>query len=148
MDELIILKEDAELVTAMQHFGDNMPIPLERDVFLLGTFAAGADHVPGIDVIYEALEEGDPITLIREPENPFDEYAIRLEIAREGDPGPELPEDLEEFAGQKIGYIPRGTVNKIFARLMDAGKLLYGVVRTKETQNNWHRIVVKVYLKD
>ena len=148
MDELILLKEDAELVSAMQYFGDAMPIPLERDIFLLGTFAAGADYVDCIDIVYELLEEGDPITLVREPENPIDEYAIRLEVAREGDPGPALPERLQPFAGQKIGYIPRGTVNKIFARLMDAGKLLYGTVRTKEVQSDWHRIVVKVYLKD
>ena len=148
MDELILLKEDAELVTAMQHFGDAMPVPLEHDIFLLGTYAAGADHVDCIERVYKLLEEGDPVTLVREPENPVDEYAIRLEIARDCDPGPELPERLQTFAGQKIGYIPRGTVNKIFARLMDAGKLLYGVVRIKEAQNDWHRIVVKVYLKD
>ncbi len=148
MDEQIILKEDAELVSVIQHLGDAMPVPYERDIFLLGTFAAGADYTDQIDLIYDLLEEGDPITMIREPENPYDEFAIRLEIAHRGDPGPELPERLLVYEGVKIGYIPRGTVNKVFARLMDAGKLLYGVIRAKETIGRYHRIVVKVYLKD
>ena len=148
MDEQIILKEDADLVAAVQRIGDAMPIPYERDIFLLGTFSAGADYQEQIEGIYSLLQEGDPVTMIREPENEHDEYAIRLEVARQGDPGPELPDRLTRFEGAKIGYIPRGTVNKIFARLMDAGKLLYGVIRAKETIGDYHRIVVKVYLKD
>ena len=148
MDEQIILKEDAELAAVMQRLGDAMPVPYERDIFLLGTFAAGADFREHIDQIYDLLEEGDPVTMIREPENPYDEYAIRLEVAHRGDPGPDLPDRLSGYEGAHIGYIPRGTVNKIFARLMDAGKLLYGVVRAKEEGGNYHRIVVKVYLKD
>lgn len=47
----------------------------------------------------------------------------------------------------KLGYIPMKN-NKVFARLMDAGKLLYGVVRRKEMDGEYHRIVVKIYLKD
>ena len=47
----------------------------------------------------------------------------------------------------KLGYIPRA-YNKAFARLMDAGKLLYGVVRHKERVNRYYRIVVKIYLRD
>lgn len=148
MDEQIILKEDADLVAAMQRIGNAMPVPYERDIFLLGTYSAGADYQEQIEGIYDLLEEGDPVTMIREPDNEYDEYAIRLEIAHKGDPGPELPSRLQRFEGAKIGYIPRGTVNKIFARLMDAGKLLYGVVRDKECMGDYHRIVVKVYLKD
>jgi hypothetical protein len=31
---------------------------------------------------------------------------------------------------------------------MDAGKLLYGVVRRKEMEGKYHRIVVKIFMKD
>ena len=49
--------------------------------------------------------------------------------------------------GLKLGYIPRDR-NKIFARLMDAGKDLYGTVRHKEIVGGYYRIVIKVFLHD
>ena len=49
------------------------------------------------------------------------------------------------------GYDPAKTdleFNKPFARLMDAGKLLYGTVRHKELVAGYYKIVVKIFMRD
>ena len=142
MNELMIQESDLELVEALHRFSDGeLPMPFERDIFLLGVAAAGADYAPNIEALYGAIQEGDLVKLIREPDNFFDEYAIRLEAESEL-----LPASGEGFS-RKLGYIPRAN-NKVFARLMDAGKQLYGLVRVKEHGDNYYRIVVKIYMKD
>ena len=81
---------------------------------------------------------------MREPANPYDEYAIRIEIDTDGIPGYDLSQLDPDL---KLGYVPR-SINKPFARLMDAGKLLYGVVRDKQLITGYHKIIVKIYMRD
>ncbi len=64
-------------------------------------------------------------------DNPYDKRAIVIKNAD----------------GVKIGYIPRAD-NKIFARLMDAGKLLFGKISSKEKQGIWLKIDIAVFLHD
>jgi len=47
----------------------------------------------------------------------------------------------------KIGYIPKAD-NAIFARLMDAGKLLFARIASKEKSGTWLKIAIKVYLHE
>lgn len=49
--------------------------------------------------------------------------------------------------GVKIGYVPRQD-NAIFARLMDAGKLLFGKITEKEKKGAWVKIYIKVFLRE
>jgi hypothetical protein len=49
--------------------------------------------------------------------------------------------------GNKLGYIPR-EYNEILARLMDAGKVLFGEIVDKSFENTWLRINMRVYLED
>jgi hypothetical protein len=44
----------------------------------------------------------------------------------------------------KIGYVPKQD-NVIFARLMDAGKVLFGRIVSKEKKGTWVRIDIKVF---
>lgn len=44
----------------------------------------------------------------------------------------------------KIGYVPQAD-NVIFARLMDAGKLLFGKITSRELRGSWLRIAIKVF---
>ena len=46
--------------------------------------------------------------------------------------------------GVKIGYVPQAD-NVIFARLMDAGKLLFGKITSRELRGSWLRIAIKVF---
>ena len=146
MEELTLQSNEKELIAAI-HGGLQPPLPFERDIFLLGIEIAGANYVPDIERLYGALREGDRVRLVREPENPYDEYAVRIDTEN-GDPlGYLAPDTTALAAEEKLGYIPRSN-NKVFARLMDAGKYLYGVVRHKEIVGTYYKIVVKIYLKD
>jgi hypothetical protein len=47
----------------------------------------------------------------------------------------------------KIGYVPKQD-NAIFARLIDAGKFLFGKITSKEKKGSWVRIYIKVFLHE
>ncbi|MCI6660547.1 HIRAN domain-containing protein [Peptoniphilaceae bacterium SGI.137] len=111
--------------------GLTLPIPFERDIFLFDTYVAGTTHIDGIEAISASLCEGDKLVFYREPENPHDPQAIRIETIQE----------------KKIGYVPQQD-NVIFARLMDAGKSLFGKVMEKELRGSWLKIEIKIYLHE
>lgn len=144
MDDLVLTEQNKPLVAALHHGGETPPLPFERDIFLIGVEIAGTTHVPNIEFLYNALQEGDRVQFFREPENEFDEYAVRID-AMPDTLQPEGP--AEVLPPLKLGYIPRA-YNKMPARLMDAGKNLYGVVRKKEKTDMYHLIVVKIFLRD
>lgn len=108
-----------------------IPMPFERDIFLFDTYVAGTSHVEGIEDLSPHLAEGDKLDFFREPNNAYDEKAIIIKNAD----------------GVKIGYIPKKD-NVIFSRLMDAGKLLFGRIATKEWRDNWLKIDIKIYLHE
>lgn len=69
---------------------------------LLVTSAAGTVYCDPEAV--SSVRPGDALKLVREPENPFDALAVRIDNA----------------AGEKIGYVPRA-LNADIAALLDAG---------------------------
>lgn len=161
MDNLILQEKDKALVSAIHLSGAELPMPFDRDIFLLGIEIAGTSYIPDMERLFASLNEGDRVKLVREPENPYDEYAVRIDTMNDEPLGYLFPEAMAEPEeeqtgsdgenrlpkGEKLGYIPQFQ-NKVFARLMDAGKFLYGVIRHKEMEGDYHRIVVKIYLKD
>ena len=149
MADLIIPPEEHELVQALHGQGEDIavPLPFERDIFLFGTEVAGTYYSENIEELYNSLNEGDLLALIREPDNPYDKYAIRIETSDSHLIGYHPSEAFPPHDSSKLGYIPRVN-NKIIARLMDAGKMLYGVVRSKEMCGDYRRILVKIYMKE
>lgn len=111
--------------------GLDLPKPYEQDIFLFDTVVAGTTHIENIDAIGSSLHEGDKLVFYREPDNPHDPQAIRIETIHE----------------EKIGYVPQQD-NVVFSRLMDAGKLLFGKVTDKEMRGNWLRIRINIYLHE
>jgi hypothetical protein len=107
------------------------PKPFAREIFLIDTHIAGTTHIKGVEEICGKLGPGDRLDFFREPKNEFDKNAI---VIRNTD-------------GSKIGYVPMKQ-NEILARLMDAGKLLYGVIEAKESMENWLKIEIQIYLRD
>lgn len=105
--------------------------PFSRDILLLETWVAGTSHVPGIEELEPYLEPGCRLRLLRVPNNPSDPFAIKI-----------LNED-----GLKLGYVPRQD-NRIPARLMDAGKLLFAVLTGKQPERGWLRLTIELYLHD
>ena len=109
----------------------DIPKPFERDIFLFDTHVAGTSHVEGIEELEPHLGPGDKLDFFREPDNPYDPQAIMIKNAD----------------GVKIGYVPKRD-NVVFARLMDAGKLLFGRISDKEMRGGWLRIEIKVFLHE
>jgi hypothetical protein len=70
--------------------------------------------------VWDQMQDGDTLTLVREPENPYDLSAVRV-----------------DWNGHKLGYIPR-TQNEAVARQMDRGNRLQARI-TKLTKYRNHR---------
>lgn len=108
-----------------------VPKPFEKDIFLFDTHIAGTSYIDGIEELETHLNEDDKLDFFREPDNKYDKRAIVIKT----------------IDGVKIGYVPRYD-NAIFSRLMDAGKLLFGRISSKEGSGRWVRINIKVYLHE
>lgn len=111
--------------------GLSIPKPFERDIFLFDTYVAGTTHIEGIEELEPHLNADDRLEFFREPDNQYDKQAIVIKTAD----------------GVKIGYVPQND-NVIFARLMDAGKLLFGKITAKEKKGSWVKLGIKVYLHE
>ena len=105
--------------------------PFGQTIFLFETHIAGTSYVENIAEIEPSLKVDDVLTFVREPQNQRDELAILVRDALK----------------RKLGYVPRRD-NPVFARLMDAGKRLFGKIRKVERVNNWLKIEIGVYLDD
>ena len=78
----------------------------------------------------EEIKPDDKLSLLRE-DNRFDKNAIVLITENQ----------------KKLGYVPEKD-NVIFARLMDAGKMLVAKIRKIETKGSFTQISIGIYLVD
>lgn len=129
-----LVKTESNSLIGLMHGKDgglSIPKPFERDIFLFDTYVAGTTHIEGIEELEPHLNTDDRIEFFREPDNQYDKQAIVIKTAD----------------GVKIGYVPQND-NVIFARLMDAGKLLFGKITSKEKKGSWVKLGIKVYLHE
>lgn len=108
-----------------------IPKPFEKDIFLFDTYVAGTTHIVGIEELEPHLNIDDRLEFFREPDNQYDKQAIVIKT----------------IDGVKIGYVPKQD-NVIFARLMDAGKLIFAKITSKEKKGSWIKINIKVFLHE
>lgn len=100
-----------------------------RSTLLLEVSVAGFQYYEG-ERLWPRLNPGDPLTLVREPDNPYDERAVAL-----------------YWKDDKLGYIPRAD-NAVIANLMDQGLPVQARLRTKTRGTNpWERLGVEVVMK-
>ena len=118
-----------ELLRAIQS-GKNVPKPFGQEIFLLKTHIAGIYYYEAIKVS-ERLKNGDYLIFQREAENKYDKMAIQIL-------------DLDK---NKLGYVPR-VKNEVISRLMDSGKILYGILEKKEVTDDHIDISIKIFLKE
>lgn len=79
--------------------------------------------------VWPALRVGDALTLTREPDNPYDPRAVRV-----------------DWQGHKLGYVPRRE-NADVARLLDNGQPLTArISRLAEGRDPWSRVRFEVVL--
>ena len=80
--------------------------------------------------LWDQLKVGDPLTLVREPDNSHDARAVRV-----------------EWNGHMLGYVPRAE-NDAVARQLDRGNRLEArIVRLTKHRDPWKRIEFEVFLR-
>ncbi|HUM99168.1 MAG TPA: HIRAN domain-containing protein [Halothiobacillus sp.] len=100
--------------------------PAEADVWLRAHVAGFAYHA-GNDADFLPTE-GETLTLQREPENPHDALAVRI-----------------DWQGRKLGYIPR-PANAEIARALDAGVMLAAKIQRFDAKAElWRRLEFVVH---
>jgi len=132
MDELVKSKSGG-IINLLHDKGGRLsiPKPFEREIYLFDTHIAGTSYIEGIEDLEPHLKIDDKLDFFREPENQYDDKAMVIKNAD----------------GVKIGYLPKAD-NVILSRLMDAGKLLFARITSKEKVENWLKITIKVFLHD
>jgi len=103
--------------------------PLSHEIHLFDSFVSGILNLKDKSILNN-LNVNDKLVLKRDDKN-FDENNINI-----------YTED-----GKRIGYIPEKD-NIIFARLMDAGKLLIARIIEIKGQNSFPVISIGIYLID
>ncbi len=79
--------------------------------------------------LWPQMRVGDALTLVREPDNPHDARAVRV-----------------EWQGHKIGYVPRRE-NADVARFMDGGQTLTARInRLAEVRDPWSRVRFEILI--
>lgn len=80
--------------------------------------------------VWAQLKVGDALTLVREPDNPHDRNAVRV-----------------EWQGQQLGYLPR-LENPAIAAELDRGTAVEArIARLRAAKNPWQRILIDVYVR-
>ncbi|MBL7014219.1 MAG: HIRAN domain-containing protein [Candidatus Marinimicrobia bacterium] len=127
-----LVKIDPSLIAIIRKSLDRngLPMPFVEEIYLLKTHIAGTTFLD-LDEVEPKLKDQDLLIFKRETKNKVDKLAII--IATEN--------------GQKLGYIPRDQ-NPIMARLMDAGKIIFGKLEKKEWVNSWLKLNIRIYLRD
>lgn len=127
-DEIVEKKESAVAAIESHELGDIIK-PLIKEIHLFDSYIAGTTHLEDSTVL-DDIKVGDVLTLQRE-DNKFDSNAILI-----------LNEDKK-----KLGYVPEKD-NIVFARLMDAGKLLKAKITQISQKGSFKQIGLGIYLVD
>ena len=89
---------------------------------------AGFQYYDG-KVLWDNMRVGDTLTLVREPQNPHDTNAVRV-----------------DWNGQSLGYGPRRD-NRDVARQLDRGAPVQArIVNLKEARNPWQRVEYEIFV--
>ena len=98
-----------------------------REVLQLGT-VMGFRHYDG-KAVWKDLHAGQLLTLVREPDNPHDAQAVRV-----------------DWQGHKLGYVPKAD-NIDLARLMDNGTAVMArITKLEKSRRPNNRVQFEVYL--
>ncbi len=128
-NEISITKEQSAVATIEGHELGDIIKPLIKEIHLFDSYIAGTTHLDDTSVL-ETIKVGDTLTLQRE-NNKFDSNAILILNGEK----------------KKLGYVPEKD-NIVFARLMDAGKLLKAKITDIKQKGSFTQISVGIYLVD
>lgn len=99
-----------------------------RPVLIQVSPLAGFQYHHG-EALWDQLREGDSLALTREPENPHDQRAVRL-----------------DWHNWKLGYIPR-IQNTAVAQMLDRGDTLQArITKLRKVSGAWDRVAFEIRL--
>lgn len=127
-NELTVGKENVITTISDKGIGELIK-PLSREIHLFDSYVAGTTHLDDKSVL-DDIKEGDKLILRRE-DNKFDSNAILILDSKQ----------------RKLGYVPEKD-NIVFARLMDAGKILTAKIKHIEPKGSFRMINISIYLVD
>ena len=79
--------------------------------------------------LWDEMKAGDALVLVREPDNPHDPRAVRV-----------------EWRGRRLGYLPRAE-NRAVAEEMDrGGQVAARIARLERHRDPWKRIRIEVFV--
>jgi len=106
----------------------NVVIAADVRVLVQSSPLAGFRYYAG-EELWSQMREGDRLTLVREPDNPHDTKAVRI-----------------EWRGQKLGYLPRAE-NAAVAGAMDGGEAVDArIAKLRRHRNPWQRVLIEVFV--
>lgn len=123
-----IIKVNPGLIAALASGGISIDV-FAKEIVVLECLVAGTSFRK-LDKVDNELDKKVKLTMKREADNKFDNFAIAL-----------------WFNQTKVGYVPREK-NEVIARLMDAGKEFYATIQAKEYEGNWLKLEIQVLLND
>lgn len=101
---------------------------LSARIVLQASPLAGFQYHEG-KALWSDMKVGDRLTLVREPANPYDARAVRV-----------------EWRGRMIGYVPRAE-NEAVSRQLDQGNRLEArITRLTKHRDPWKRVELEIYL--
>jgi len=125
---MLIRLRDASLVAALCA-GSAMAQQVTSEILVHTALTAGLAHHEAKSV-WDEMRVGDAVALLREPDNPHDPNAVRV-----------------EWNGRVLGYLPRDD-NESVARQIDRGnRLAARVARLDRYRNHRLRLELHIYLK-
>ena len=107
---------------------ENGITPFKQEIFLLEIVIAGTTYCKEIEAVEKLIVPEKVLTMKREPNNKFDEFAIAIYCDN-----------------IRVGFVP-AEMNMVCSRLMDAGKLFFCRVVSKDWKNKWLKINANIYM--
>ncbi len=80
--------------------------------------------------VWDEMQVGDALSLVREPDNPHDPNAVRI-----------------DWRGQQLGYLPRRENSAVAAEMDRGGRLAARIERLQEQRNPWARLRIEVFVE-
>ena len=129
MGNELTVRDTNQLALAADSRIQDLIKPLTKEIFLLDSYISGTTSLQD-EAILDEIKEGENLVLQRE-NNRFDENAILVMTS----------------GRKKIGYVPEKD-NVVFARLLDAGKLLVAKAKSTEQKGLFKKMNIGIYMVD
>jgi len=79
--------------------------------------------------VWDEMKVGDGLTLVREPDNPHDPKAVRV-----------------DWHGQQLGYLPRVENGAVAAEMDRGARLEARIAKLRNHPNPWQRVFIDVHV--